>query len=101
MIYFDIRPAIERLSFAERGELFTAILDYGGSGERPHLDGMAGMAFDFIAPKIERDAQSYKEKQLQKKYAVYCRETKKDGIAPASFEEWLFADNRLISHDIE
>ena len=61
MMYFDIRSGLKRLSKAEKGELFEAVLDYGEFGVIPTFDGLLGMAWDFIQPKIDRDAERYKK----------------------------------------
>ena len=99
MIYFDIRPAIQRLSLEERGIIFTAILDFAELGVVPELDGMAGMCFDLIRPKIERDSERYKLVKSQRRYATYCREVKKAGGVPVPFDEWLSDDNHPVSPD--
>lgn len=99
MLYFDIRPAIQRLTMEQRGELFTAIMDFAELGNVPELDGVLGMCFDLIRPKIERDGERYKEVRAQRRYAVYCRDTKKSGNDPISFEEWLSNDNQPLSGD--
>lgn len=35
MLYFEIRPCLERLTMDEQGRLFNAILDYGEEGIEP------------------------------------------------------------------
>ena len=37
MIYFDVLDALETLSMADRGQLFTAILAYGSRGTVPNF----------------------------------------------------------------
>ena len=44
MLYFDIRPCLNRMSREEQGELFVAILDYAQYGTVPELDGLLGVA---------------------------------------------------------
>lgn len=92
VVYFDLLPAIKRLSMEQRGELFTALLSYGATGEVTELDQMTGLIFDFIRPKIDRDAERYEESCVQRRYAVYCREAKKDGANPLSYEQWAISD---------
>lgn len=105
MFYFDVRPCIKRLSLNEKGRLFEAILDYGEFGTIPDLDGALGVAWDFIQPKLDRDAGRYDKQVEQKQYAVFAREMKKNGGHAIPFEEWraLSADgrNRLLSADTE
>ena len=103
IFYFEIRPCIKRLSLEEKGRLFEAILDYGEFGIVPDLDGMAGIAWDFIQPKLDRDAYRYDSQVEQKKYAVFVQEIKKRGNTHISFEEWKSLSdtdrNRLLSAD--
>lgn len=105
MFYFDIRPCIKRLTLEEKGVLFEAILDYAELGVVPELDGVLGVAWDFIQPKLDRDSGQYDRKVKQKQYAVFVREVKKSGGIPPIFEEWRGVSdierNQLISTDIE
>ena len=104
MFYFDIRPCIKRLTLEEKGVLFEAILDYAELGVVPELDGVLGVAWDFIQPKLDRDSGQYNRKVEQKQYAVFVREVKKSGGVPPTFEEWSglsdIERNQLISTDI-
>ena len=88
MFYFDVRPCIKRLTLEEKGQLFEAILDYAEFGRLPDLDGVLGIAWDFIQPKIDRDAGQYGKKIEQRRYAVYVREAKKNNRTPLAFDEW-------------
>lgn len=102
MFYFDIRPCIKRLGYEDKGRLFEAILDYGQSGTIPEFDGVLGIAWDFIQPRLDRDTERYGQKTDKSKYAVYVREAKKHGISPLPFEEWVVTDNgknQMVSDD--
>lgn len=105
MFYFDVRPCIKRLDINEKGRLFEAILDYGEFGIVPDLDGALGVAWDFIQPKLDRDAGRYDKQVEQKQYAVFSREVRKNGSNPVSFDEWKSLSdierNRLLSADTE
>lgn len=105
MFYFDVRPCIKRLDANEKGRLFEAILDYAEFGAVPDLDGALGVAWDFIQPKLDRDAERYDRQVEQKQYAVFVRELRKKGGNPISFDEWKSMSdierNRMISADIE
>jgi hypothetical protein len=65
MLYFDIRPCLERLTMDQQGMLFRAILDYGEDGIEPDFHYMLGIAWDFIKPRLERDRERYEEKVRQ------------------------------------
>lgn len=105
MFYFDVRPCIKRLDITEKGRLFEAILDYGEFGIVPDLDGALGVAWDFIQPKLDRDAGRYDKQVEQKQYAVFSREVRKKGGNPIPFDEWKslpdIERNRLLSADTE
>ena len=89
MIYFDILPALKILPDADRGKLFMAMLEYAQFGAVPDFDGALDMAWQFIYPKLDRDAEAYNNACKGKKYAVFCREYKKANSAePPSFAEW-------------
>lgn len=38
LLYFDLRPALDLLTYAEKGEIFDAILAYGEDGTVPDFD---------------------------------------------------------------
>lgn len=107
MIYFDaVRPALSRLDNDQLGSLFRAILDYGEFGAVSDLEPMAGMVFDLLRPKIDRDAEKYEESREQRQHAVYVREARRRGEEPLTLSEWRTnressSDNGPISPDIE
>ncbi len=107
MIYFNAIPALSYLSYEQKGILFEAILSYAQSGIEPDFhDPLLGMAWSLIKGSIDKDGEEYEKKVSVKKYAVYCREAKKQGKEPISLEMWLdLSDNERkhfmpdISHD--
>ena len=88
MLFFDVRPALKRLTIEERGRLFEAILDYGELGLLPEFEGGLGIVWDFIQPRIDQDAARYADKVLKNRYSVYTREAKRAGLQPVEFEIW-------------
>lgn len=102
MLYFDIAPAIKRLSAEESGLLLRAILDYAEQGVAPDFESdMLGLVWDLLQPRLDRDAARYEEKALKARYSTYCREMKKRGLQPAEFEVWQEdPDNHPIPDDI-
>lgn len=103
MFYFDIRPCIRRLSLADKGQLFEAILDYAENGIEPELDGALGVAWDFIQPRIDLDSEQYESKVETSQYAAFSRERKKLGLEPIDRDEWRsmtdIERHRAISSD--
>lgn len=73
ILYFDIRPALKRLSDEEKGQLFEAILDYGENGVVPRFDGCLGIAWDFIQPRIDADSQRYQRTAEARRAAANAR----------------------------
>ena len=61
ILYADYIKHIRRLSDEDAGRLFKAIFDYVNEGKLPDLDGMAAMAFSFIANQLDTDLQKYEE----------------------------------------
>ena len=79
MLYFDIRPCLNRLTDSEQAQLFRAILDYGESSIEPGFEDRLGLVWDFVKPMIDRDTDRYKE--IQEKRA---RAGSRGGQAKAS-----------------
>ena len=70
MFYFDLRPSLKRLSPEEKGLLFESMLDYAQYGVVPELEGMIAVAWDFLQPRIDHDAERYEEiSELRRKAA--------------------------------
>ena len=61
ILYADYIKHIGKLSDEDAGRLFKAIFDYVNDGKLPDLDGMAAMAFSFIANQLDTDLQKYEE----------------------------------------
>lgn len=63
MMYFDFRPAIDKLSFEQLGRLFAAMLNYGEFGEVPEFtDPEMSMAWGFVARYVDNDRKRYEAK---------------------------------------
>ncbi len=89
MFYFDMLPALKRLTKVQKADLFEALLEYAQFGVLPEFDDVGvSVAWDFIQPRIDRDAEAYDLKCLKNQYSVYCREAKKNGQTPLSFDDW-------------
>lgn len=59
VLYCDYREHLQLLSDSERGQLFTAILDYANDDEVGELPPMVKMAFSFIKSQMDKDAEKY------------------------------------------
>lgn len=54
-LFVDYLDAIEPLGDAERGRLFTALLEYARTGEAPQLGGNERFLFPMMRAQIDRD----------------------------------------------
>ena len=59
-IFVDCLDAIEPLDDGERGRLFTALLQYAGTGEAPALQGNERFIFPMLRKQHDREAAAYK-----------------------------------------
>ena len=89
MLYFEMRNVFEELSNEKRGILLSAILDYSEHGIQPDFRGSLRIAWASIRHKLDRDDDNYTRKSQVRRYAVYIRESKKDGVLPLPYEQWL------------
>ena len=89
MLYFEMRNVFEELSNEKRGILLSAILDYSEHGIQPDFRGSLRIAWASIRHKLDRDDDNYVRKSQVRRYAVYIRESKKDGVLPLPYEQWL------------
>lgn len=60
-LFFDDLDAIELLGDAERGRLFTALLEYGKTGEAPQLNGNERFIFPMMRARLDRDMDAYND----------------------------------------
>lgn len=84
-IFLDCLECIEPLDDAERGRLFTALLEYAKTGENPALQGNERFLFPTLRAQLDRDAASY---------AGQCETNRRNGAQggrppkkPAGFSE--------------
>ena len=92
MLYYDLLPCLEAFTDAELGQLFKAILQYGATGEFVDLTGSLSIAWAFIRPRIDRDAEQYVLKAKKARYAAYVREEKARGRTALPYDEWTIDD---------
>lgn len=60
LLYFDLRPALDLLTYEEKGEIFDAILAYGEDGTVPTFDSdVLNMLWSFVAQRIDADRANY------------------------------------------
>lgn len=105
MLYFDILEPIRVLPDADKGKLLVAMLEYGQSGKTPVFDGLLALAWGFVRPKIDKDAEAYDDSVLQRRYAAFCKKRRKLNLPKIPFEEWidmpLYEQERRATSDEE
>ena len=63
ILYFEYKEHFDLLSREDRGDLVSAMLEYGMTGEViTELSVCAKIAFSFIKMQMDRDADKYKKK---------------------------------------
>ena len=60
-VFNSYREAMEPLSDAEKGRLFTAMLDYSITGEVPELKGNERFIFPMFKIHIDLEAEAYRK----------------------------------------
>ena len=75
-VFVDYLDAIELLGDAERGRLFTALLEYGRTGVAPQLGGNERFLFPMMRAQIDRDKAS-----LEAESSTYSEAGKKGAKA--------------------
>lgn len=102
VVYFDIEPAIARLSDSEKGKLLTAMLQYSHYGVVPDFGSdsvLLALTWDFIQPKIDYDSEAWEDKCIKGMYAAYCREAEKQEKNKLDFDTW-YQEIYLTSDDV-
>ena len=77
-LYHSYLDAIQALSDAERGRLFTAMLEYSITGAAGHLGGNERFLFPMVKAQIDRDRENYETK---------CRKNRENGKKGANAPE--------------
>lgn len=103
MFYFDILPALEKLSAEKVGTLFLVSMRYAQTGEAPAFDDVVlDFAWELIKPGIDRDSQRYTDKRARGDWLTYCRRCKQESIEPMDFETWRErTDNGALQSDTD
>ncbi len=73
MVYFNLLDPVEALNMEERGQLFTAILQYGSKGEEPVFSGMLHMAWLFVKRDMDLDKERYSSRCEKSRKAAESR----------------------------
>lgn len=98
---FELLDVLEQLDPADAGLLFLSVMRYGKDKTPPTFQNpLLSVIWPLIKTAVDHDAEAYDAKILQKKYAVYVRETKKAGRDPMDFDAWKASTDITSYHPI-
>lgn len=105
MIYFDMVEPILPLRDSEKGRLLMAIVEYARDGLEPKFTGRLALAWGYIQPKLDRDAEVYEYTKTQRRYAAFCKRRAALKLPKIPIELWLEMDEdervRMLTGDNE
>lgn len=107
MLYFDIEPGLKMLDDAQRGQLFSAILEYAHFGSVPSFDEpLLSMAWSFVKTSIDRDGERYEKAVNRKKISGITSDFKrnyapKHGIDPDDEQALAEYIRQKMSTDVD
>ena len=103
MLYFDLAEPLKSLGYEGKGKLLEAMLDYGQHGIVPDFgaDGMLQLAWGFLRPKLDVDAERYRERVRKNTYSSYCAQVRKKNKEPLCFNDWEAEQDRSVSFDTD
>ena len=88
MLYFDLLPALEGLSNADKGILLEAILRYGKCRAEIPLTKRTEVIWPLIRTRLDTDEMRYLRTVTRRQYAAYVRWAKRAGKDPVDFITW-------------
>ena len=89
MIYFELKETLNRLSDADAGILFRAIMEYGATGREAELSDALLVLWPLIRMRLDIDDQRYRNTSYKRKYAVYVRWAKHHNQEVMAYDDWL------------
>ena len=88
MLYFSLRPVLDRLSNEDNGILFDAILQYADTGTTPSLPGSLYVLWPLVQSNLVHDDLRYRQTVIKRKYAAYVRWAKQHNDFPMDYYHW-------------
>ena len=93
--YFDSIPTLEKLSEVARGRFLMACMYYGRDMEEVSFDDLGledrirlETLWESVRPRIDSDAQGWRDGLLQRRYAGYCSASERSGEIPMTYEDF-------------
>ena len=89
MMYFELRPSLDKMSDELAGKLFRIMMEYGETLYEPEIPEGLEIAWPLIRCDIDRDHQTYQNKCTKNAYNAYSRWEKEKGQEPLTYDEWV------------
>ena len=99
MMYFELRPSLEKMSDELAGKLFRVMMEYGETQFEPGIPEGLELIWPLIRCGIDRDDKRYRDKSLRSAYNIYVRWEKEKGRIPLSFDEWILVSDSDVPAD--
>ena len=100
MVYFDMLPAIQSLSKADKGVLFESILEYGLKKTDPaNLSKKLMVIWPIVKVRLDRDEIQYHNVVNKRAYSAYVRWAKHNGQVVMDFQTWQEKKNCELLQD--
>lgn len=94
-MYFELIPALARLTDAQRGRLLYAALLYGRDGTAPQIDDDLTLTalWPLVQSRSDADADKYdkrcREARLRRRYGIYKQLQERTDGEILSWDEWI------------
>lgn len=98
-VFVDFRQSMASLSYAERGRLFTAMLDYADKGTTEEISGNERFVFDAAMVEIDRQRAAYNNKVKAAQKATEARSIMNDIAENATFRNDIVDKRNNIVQD--
>ena len=94
LIYFELIPALERLTNEQRGRLLYGAIIFAHDGMEPKIDDdpILPVIWPLLASRIKSDGKRYSEQceenALRRRFGCYRSAREKAGKSLLTYEEW-------------
>ena len=91
MMYFELRPSLDKMSDELAGKLFRIMLEYGETLYEPEIPEGLEIAWPLIRYTLDRDHQRYQNRCTKNAYNAYARWATERGETLLTFDEWVLS----------
>lgn len=98
MLYFDMVDPLLLLRDSEKGRMLMAIMAYARDGTPPQFTGKLALAWGYIQPKLDRDAEVYDNTVQKRKYAAICKKRAGLNLPKITFSQWKNMTPEELEH---